>query len=170
MFESDKKVMRLLQILRAGSILLLCAGLVACQSVARVDKRGYVQSRPVDERIVVGQSSREDVRDWLGSPSTVSSFPPETWYYISRQKETVAFLEPDLVEQQVVRIEFNAEGKVSNIENFMRDAVREVQYVDRETPTEGRSLGLMEQLLGNLGRFNTPRDASAATDRQAPGR
>jgi outer membrane protein assembly factor BamE (lipoprotein component of BamABCDE complex) len=152
----------ILQILRCGSICtLLALSLVACKGIERVENRGYIETKPIKDSIQVG-TTREEVRRVLGSPSTMSSYPPETWYYISRERETVAFLAPELTEQKVARIEFDAAGRVSKFENFGTDAARDMDYVERKTPTEGRSLGLMEQLLGNLGRFNTPRDATQA--------
>lgn len=152
-----------LQILRYGSMLVLLAcPLVACKSVARVDNRGYIETRSIDEGIEIGKTTRDDVRRRLGSPSTVSAFPPETWYYISRENETVGFLAPELVKQQVARIEFDDEGRVSKFERYGTEQAQELDYVTRKTPTEGRSLGLFEQLLGNIGRYNTPRDATQA--------
>lgn len=153
------------QNLHNGSILgvlLPLAGLVllsAC-GVATVDNRGYIETTNADERIKVGESTREDVKGALGSPSTTSDFPPETWYYISRERETLAFLSPELINQQVLQIEFDENGKVSKFTRVGKDAAREVEYVERTTPTEGRSVGVVEQLLGNLGKFNTPRDAT----------
>ena len=35
---------------------------------------------------------------------------------------------------------------------------RTIAYVDRTTPTEGNELTLIQQLLGNLGRFNPEGD------------
>lgn len=151
------------QILRYGSMLVLLAcALAGCKSVAQVQNRGYVETRSMEDGIQVGKSSRQDVRRLLGSPSTVSAYPPETWYYISRERETVGFLSPELVKQDVARIEFDEDGRVSAFERFGTDKAQELDYVERKTPTEGRSLGFFEQLLGNLGRFNTPRDATQA--------
>lgn len=151
----------ILQILRIGStgVALLCA-LAACEGVRQIESRGYIATKPVAESIQIGSTTKQEVRNLLGSPSTVSSYPPETWYYISRERETIGFLSPELTDQKVARIEFDAAGKVAKLENFGTDAAQEMDYVERETPTEGRTLGVMEQLLGNLGRFNTPRDAT----------
>lgn len=155
------------QISAKGSMLravMAAAGLCVLSAcgIATVDNRGYVETTNADERITVGQSSREDVKGALGSPSTTSDFPPETWYYISRERETLAFLDPELVKQQVLKIEFDANGKVSKFDRYGTDVARDVEYVERVTPTEGRSVGVVEQLLGNLGKFNTPRDATEA--------
>ena len=101
------------QILRIGSILLLAMGTLGCKSIAQKDSRGYVESTPVEGSIVPGKTSRDEVQRLLGSASTVSDFPPETWYYITRKRETVAFLAPKLTDQKVLRIEFDAAGTVS---------------------------------------------------------
>ncbi|MCH2547617.1 MAG: outer membrane protein assembly factor BamE [Alphaproteobacteria bacterium] len=151
----------ILQILRVGSTCALMTVIImACDGVKKVDNRGYIATKPVAESIVEGKTTRAEVRELLGSPSTVSSYPPETWYYISRERQTVAFLAPKLKKQKVAQIEFDADGRVSKFEHINEAAARDMEYVDRKTPTEGRSLGLMEQLLGNLGRFNTPRDST----------
>lgn len=153
----------IVQILQAGSMLaLLLVPMAGCKSVKQVENRGYIASKPLEEEIRVGKTSREDVRRVFGSPSTISAYPPETWYYISRERETIGFFAPELKKQQVARIEFDEEGRVSHYEAFDKHAVREMDYVERKTPTEGRSLGFAEQLLGNVGRFNTPRDATEA--------
>lgn len=142
-------------------MLLLAAGaLSACESITQVSNRGYVETAPIAEKIAVGKTSKTDVQRLLGSPSTVSTYPPETWYYISRETETVGFFAPELTGQDVAQIQFDEYGYVSKLENFGVDKAQDMQYVDRETPTEGRSLGVFEQLLGNVGKFNTPRDAT----------
>lgn len=152
-----------LQILRNGSMLaLMLAGLAACEHVTQVESRGYVEAEAVRDKLTVGESTRNDVQRLLGSPSTVSAYPPETWFYVSRRTEAVGFLKPELTEQKVAAIEFNEEGYVSKLENIGVEAAQEMDYVDRETPTSGKSLGFFEQLLGNVGRFNSPRDATQA--------
>lgn len=150
-----------LQILRKGSIPALAAlMLVGCKSITQVESRGYIETSPIAEEIEVGKTDKSDVRRLLGSPSTISAFPPETWYYINREREIIGFFEPELSGQAVAQIEFDEAGRVSKFKQFGLEEAQDLQYVERETPTEGRSLGLFEQLLGNLGRYNTPRDAT----------
>ena len=38
------------------------------------------------------------------------------------------------------------------------DDANEVVLVERETPTSGSELSVIEQFIGNIGRFNLPRD------------
>lgn len=113
-----------------------------------------------DERfglIAVGRSTVNDVANVFGSPTTVSTFDRRTWYYIGQRTQKVAFFDPEVIERRVVRVEFTDTGIVSRIEDLDLDDAQAVELVERETPTLGRRLTVMEQLLGNFGRFNTPR-------------
>ena len=46
--------------------------------------------------------------DPLGSPTQVSTFDTNTWFYISQIKTTTAFLRPRVVRRDVVAIAFDA--------------------------------------------------------------
>ncbi len=134
-----------------------CAALVAltlgaCET--RIDQRGYVPDRYDLERIKAGLQGRDEVREILGSPSSVSSFNDERWYYISKKTSTVAFFEPTILEQSVVVIEFDDIGMVKEVKNYALEDGQIIDPVSRKTPSPGRELTFMEQLIGNLGRFN----------------
>ena len=100
-----------------------------------------------------GELSRDDIARMLGSPSSVATFGGETWYYISKQTETFAFFEPEILEQQVVAIAFDDDGMVASVSSYGLDEARDIEISDRVTPTGGRKLTVLEQLFGNLGRF-----------------
>ncbi len=127
--------------------------LAACS--AKVDNRGYVSTGDIKTMVSVGQS-RDEVLANLGSPSSQSAFGSETWYYISARKEATAFFKPEVVKQDVTKIEFDSAGIVSKVEMFNEANSEDISIAKRTTPTEGHRLGFMEQLLGNLGRFNKP--------------
>ena len=97
--------------------------------------------------------SQDDVQDMLGSPSSKATFGEETWYYIATRIETLAFYEPVVLEQQVVAVAFDKDGTVESVRRYGLDDARAIELVDRTTPTGGRRLTLLQQLLGNLGRF-----------------
>lgn len=104
-------------------------------------------------RIEVGRQTSADVADLLGSPSSRSAFGPETWYYISRSTQPMLFLQPETLHQRVIAISFDAAGRVSGIKQYDKTDARDVALVDRETQTRGSELSFMQQILGNLGRF-----------------
>ncbi len=135
-------------------VLALAAGLAAC--APRVDFRGAKIDEDALKSIQAGVSNQNQIATLLGSPSTTSTFDQwgTTWYYISAETEAVAFLAPETIDQQVLSIAFDKEGKVKEVKRYGMKDGRQVDFVSRETPTKGREITVLEQLLGNFGRFN----------------
>lgn len=127
--------------------------LAACDP--RATTRGNLPTEDKVSLIVPGVHGREDVRSALGSPSAVSTFDDNTWYYIGRRTEQFAFFKRKTIEQQVLIIRFGSDGRVDSVSQLDKSDGREVALVERETPSAGRKLGLLEQLFGNIGRFSS---------------
>lgn len=137
--------------LMLSSIALMLA---SCTPI--VNTRGH-SAEDVDlSQLVPGQSSAEDVRALLGSPTSTSNFGEETWYYITQKQSRVGVFAPEVTEQQVTAITFDAEQRVHDISAYKKEDGQSVQIVSKTTPTEGHSIGFIEQMLGNFGRFNAP--------------
>jgi len=105
--------------------------------------------------IVPGEISKDGVVEILGSPSSVGMFGDEVWYYISERKETTAFFAPELTDRKVVAVHFDSDGVVSAVDTLGIEDGRAVEPVDRETPTAGNEMTIIQQILGNLGRYNS---------------
>lgn len=123
----------------------------ACTPI--VATRGHMADPERLAEIKAGTSTRDDVANLLGSPSQIGTFDQNVWYYIGQRTEKVAFYEPEVVERKVVVIHFDQTGKVADLKQLDMAAGQEVELVDRATPTSGRELGLLEQLVGNVGKF-----------------
>jgi outer membrane protein assembly factor BamE (lipoprotein component of BamABCDE complex) len=94
----------------------------------------------------------------LGSPSSLATFDNRTWYYVTQRTESHSFYFETVVSQDVVAIVFDDQGTVSHVDRHDLNGAREIDVVDRETPTAGNELTVLEQFLGNIGRFNPPED------------
>jgi outer membrane protein assembly factor BamE (lipoprotein component of BamABCDE complex) len=142
---------------RSALPLLRCAAvalaLASCQPT--IDQRGNLPDQKKIASIEPGVTTKEMVTQILGSPSSVSTFSDRTWYYISRRTEQTAFFDPQVLDQEVVVVAFNDGGVVRDVQRLNLADGRQVSPVARETPSAGRELGFMEQLIGNLGKFNT---------------
>lgn len=126
-------------------------GLAACDTPVTV--RGYVTDPESIEAIMAGQYTEEDVLALLGTPSTVSTFDNRKWYYIGHKSTKFAFQHPEVVERSVLVVSFDDTGYVSYKQIFSLEDGREIEPIARKTPTEGRDLSILQQLLGNLGRL-----------------
>ncbi len=139
--------------------------LAAC--APKVDNHGYMKDAEWKDNIVIGKTTKDEVTAKFGSPSAQNTFGAETWYYITSRQETVAFLKPEVVDQETIRVEFDQAGVVSNVVAYDKSSGKQFDIVKRTTPTEGHSMGVIEQFLGNIGRFNSPGGGSGSV---APGR
>ena len=136
---------------RCISATALVLVLVACAPIT--NQRGNLPDPDLLSQIEPGAQSRDDIANLLGSPTNIASFGSETWYYISTQTETIAFYEPEVVDQRIVAIAFDDDGMVASVRTYGLDDARDIEPVARVTPTGGREMTFLEQLLGNIGRF-----------------
>lgn len=140
------------QFFRVLAVVGLAVALSACAS--RITTRGNLPDPDRLAEIQLGQHSRDQVAEILGTPSSTAVFDQETWYYVSERTATFAFFEPRVTRRKVVVLRFDEKGVVSDISTLGLKDGRIVKPVERETPTVGNELTFMDQLLGNLGRFN----------------
>ena len=122
-----------------------------------VDYRGFAPTPGSTEKLEIGSQSREDVVRLVGSPSAVATFNPNTWYFITQRQETWAFLKPTITQQTVMQVTFSDAGRISEIKHYDLKDAREIEMVARVTPTAGKELTVLEQILGNIGKFSGPR-------------
>lgn len=132
--------------------ILVAAALAGCTPI--VSTHGQTPDPDVLAEIEPGRSSRTTVEEKLGTPSTRGVFDPNVWYYMSEKTETVAFFAPELIERKIVAIQFDEGGMVKDIVTYTENDKKEVDLVSRVTPTAGNEISVIQQLFGNLGRFN----------------
>ncbi len=137
--------------------LALAATISACSS--RIDQRGNLPDSDMLANVEVGHINKQGVQDVLGTPSSVGLFDGETWYYISERTEKTAFFSPVVLERKVIVIKFDDKGVVSAMNTLTLDDARQIEMVDRRTPTAGNEFGLLRQLFGNIGRFEGSKGA-----------
>ena len=152
---------------RIASILAVAAlagSAAACAPVVGLHGFQVVDVKPSD--IVAGTDTKETVLARLGTPSTTSTFEPgQVWYYISQTSERYTYNRPQISQRSITEITFNkADSKVAEVRTLGLADGEKIAMEGRETPTRGRSLTIMEQLLGNVARGQLPR-----TDEDVPG-
>lgn len=136
--------------MRANLLCLPLLALTLASCAPTVANRGNILDPDKLAEIKVGTSTREDVAGNLGTPTQVGTFDDKVWYYIGRQTEQYSFLDPEVLKQKAVEIRFNDEGVVSSVTDLDLAEAKDVQPIDRATPTYGRDDTFIKQLLGNL--------------------
>jgi outer membrane protein assembly factor BamE (lipoprotein component of BamABCDE complex) len=147
---------------RTGShalIFVLALGLAAC--APEVSTHGYRPDAAALAQLEPGRTTRDEALQLLGSPSSVATFDEQVWYYVSQRTERMSFYQEEVVDQQVLAITFDDRGVIRSIERQELADARALALVERETPTSGSELSMLEQFLGNLGRFNPEQEADA---------
>ena len=135
------------------TIALFAALLLASACTPTEAIRGNIVEDYRMAEVIPGVSSRTSVLQSLGSPTTVAPFDDNVWYYIGQKTEKRGIFDPKVVDKKTVVVAFNADGIVDTIENIDADLI-DVPNVRRKTPTSGNDITVMEQLIGNVGRFN----------------
>jgi outer membrane protein assembly factor BamE (lipoprotein component of BamABCDE complex) len=127
---------------------------------AEVHTRGNMVTQRSLEQIQVGQTSRAQISSLLGTPSTTSIFDGgETWIYVGAYTRQQSYHAMEEIERQVIAISFDQSGMVNNVRSLSKEDGTEITIVERQTPTAGNELTVMEQMLGNVGRFSGGSDS-----------
>jgi|TARA_R110002072_G_scaffold49863_19_gene135046 outer membrane protein assembly factor BamE (lipoprotein component of BamABCDE complex) len=135
----------------SGLLLVALLGLSACEY--QVNVRGNMLDPDDVAEVLPGVSNRGDVSELLGSPSTVSTFEDQTWYYIGQRTEQLAFLAPETTDRSVLVVKFDDAGLVETTRLYTVEDGKVITPNTRKTPTQGNELTIIQQLIGNLGRF-----------------
>ncbi len=131
----------------------LMMGLLGAACTPTQNVRGYFIDDVLIAEIKSDVDDKGSVLNVLGSPSNVSTFGTDTWYYVTRKTERLAFFEKKIVDQRVVAIKFDDSGVVAEVKRYETEDARTIVMSERVTPTRGKQLSLVQQLFGNLGRF-----------------
>ena len=133
------------------ALALVLTGAAGCAPITSHHGFQAIEASPKD--VKVGVDTKSTVRGKLGSPSATSTFDPNTWFYVNSVKARVAFRRPATVSRDVTAIVFNKDTElVEDIRNYTLKDGKAIAYNGRETPTRGREMTVLEQLLGTVGR------------------
>ncbi|HEY5347655.1 MAG TPA: outer membrane protein assembly factor BamE [Rhizomicrobium sp.] len=142
--------------------LALAGALVACTPV--INQRGYLPNPEAEDAIKTGTDTKTSIQQHLGDPSTAATFGNEAWYYISSVEKQVAFFTPVVQSRTILAVYFDKDGKVTAVKHYGLKDGHVIVFDSRETPTRGRELTFLQQLL-NI----TPGTPIGQTPDQNPG-
>jgi outer membrane protein assembly factor BamE (lipoprotein component of BamABCDE complex) len=141
------------QMLRKSAFLVLAASLAAtaaCTPVTYHQGFQVVDVHPAD--LKVGEDTRSTVLSKLGSPTATSTFDKDVWFYMSQFRTQTSFYDPKTTRRDVTAVVFDHDTEqVKSVDNFTLQDGRVIAYNTHETPTRGREMTVLEQLIGSIG-------------------
>jgi outer membrane protein assembly factor BamE (lipoprotein component of BamABCDE complex) len=140
----------------------LPVALAGCTPI--IANRGNMLDEDRIAQVKSGSSSKNDVFEALGSPSIVSTFDDNTWYYVGQRTEREAFFRPEVTERKVIAVEFDDTDHVKAVDRIGLDQAVDVDPLQETTPAVGREITFMEQLIGNIGRPSSKKKKKSDDD------
>lgn len=131
------------------ALALSAATLVACAPTVNTHGNIILPSRLAE--IKPNETTQDDVVQLLGTPSTRSNFDANVWYYVTSTTQTSALKGTRVTGRKVVAVTFNPSGTVTGVKQLAENEGLALQPDPTTTRTQGQALGIVEQLMGNIG-------------------
>ena len=143
---------------RAGSwvaVAILVLPLAGCGLFAPIPTdRGIIIESVDYDKLVPGTSTKADVTNLIGSPTTHATFDDNTWIYIGEVTAPVPTALPKVEKQEVVVLAFDAGGTLRSRRLLDKADGHDIAMASGKTPTPGSETSFMQQLIGNVGRYS----------------
>lgn len=142
----------------AASRVLLLVGCLLLGACSFFEAQPQLRGNRVDadqlKELVPGTSTRADVTALIGSPTARATFDDNTWIYISEVTRPEIGRTQGVLNQAVVVLSFDDKGVLRDVKKLGKDDSLPVSVVARTTPSPGTEASFLQQLFGNIGRFN----------------
>lgn len=131
---------------------IILVGLVGCAKNELYV--GYSFPENYQEHLKIGRTTMDDALQLLGTPTTQSSYGDPTYYYISQQQISTSFMLPKVEKQDILALTFNKKGTLIKAQHYdIHDYKKITQEDATRTALKGNEMGVMEQMMHNVGRF-----------------
>ena len=133
-------------------ILILCFSFTGCSTL--VEHNGVPIDNGMFQGLIIGSSTKNQVKKNLGEPLMIDNQSEETWIYFSQKIEKIAFFAPKLTERTVTLLKFKS-NKLINKESFTQKDSKIIDINTKKVISGGRKLTVLQQIFGNVGNFSS---------------
>ena len=116
-----------------------------------VENHGQIYEKNINfKELQVGKTTRNEIVQLLGSPSTTSNFDDEqSWIYISSEFKKFVFLDGSNTDQKILILSFN-QNTLKNKELLSKNDINNIEYEETLTDSKGKKVNWIKDFFSNL--------------------
>ena len=116
-----------------------------------VENHGQIYEKNTNfKEFQVGKTTKNEIVQLLGSPSTTSNFDDEqSWIYISSQFKKFVFLDGSNTDQKILILSFN-QNTLKNKELLSKNDINNIEYEETLTDSRGKKINWIKEFFTNL--------------------
>ena len=116
-----------------------------------VENHGQIYEKNINfKELQVGKTTKNEIVQLLGSPSTTSNFDDEqSWIYISSEFKKFIFLDGYNTDQKILILSFN-QNTLKNKELLSKNDINNIKYEETLTDSRGKKVNWLKEFFTNL--------------------
>ena len=116
-----------------------------------VENHGQIYEKNINfKELQVGKTTKNEIVELLGSPSTTSNFDNEqSWIYISSEFKKFIFLDGSNTDQKILILSFN-QNTLKNKELLSKNDINNIEYEETLTDSRGKKVNWIKDFFSNL--------------------
>jgi len=116
-----------------------------------VENHGQIYEKNTNFKdLQVGKTTKNEIVELLGSPSTTSNFDNEqSWIYISSEFKKFIFLDGSNTDQKILILSFN-QNTLKNKELLSKNDINNIKYEETLTDSRGKKVNWIKEFFTNL--------------------
>ena len=131
-------------------ILLLLSN---CQRNPVINTHGVAFLDKKQKQLIIDKTNKNDVKKFLGHPSTVATFDNSIWIYIERtitRGKLLKFGQNITYKNNVLALEFNEYGILTKKDFYNKSQINKINFIKNTTETITREKSFVYSFLSSL--------------------
>ena len=142
------------------TIFLILLLLTNCQRNPVINTHGIPFLDKKQKRLIVNKTNKNDVKEFLGQPSTVAFFDNSVWIYIERTKtkgKLLKFGQNITHKNNVLALEFDEYGILAKKDFYNKNQINNINFTKTTTDTVTREKNFIYSFLSSIRqKINAP--------------
>ena len=134
-------------------ILVILLLLSNCQRNPVINTHGVAFLDKKQKNLIIDKTNKNDVKKFLGHPSTVATFDNSIWIYIERtitRGKLLKFGQNITYKNNVLALEFNEYGILTKKDFYNKSQINKINFIKDTTETITREKSFVYSFLSSL--------------------